>query len=361
LVSIQKDRCLGLTEQKAAGWTDEESLICGNIVTATLDMANGEKKIVRRNRNCQWPKTGGEVGYSKPGDKSFWFKCGADSVSAPLEMMPMTFVVDDGDNLAFSLQVNAKADVKGNAYFLQGVPSPFFNGGTGVTPIPTPGIYYSWPQLLVTGAIMVEGVNYTIDSGIGWVDHQLMMSSLENPKDAAHPVPFIEDSVPFNGWTWQFYNFENGDAFTGAAFILGEMVNNPKITYGYYLTLVNGEWLALFSMGDNQLLNFMPFPAPVCPPSPQSTQVNFPVNRSYQEVKSLLPLVSISGMATSWYHDGTFNNSNWSVGAENPADYVDTTGAGSNGLGFLEAIGFESVESFRTRLLYYLETGNFPC
>ncbi|MGZ5433430.1 MAG: lipocalin-like domain-containing protein, partial [Thermoanaerobaculia bacterium] len=50
----------------------------------------------------------------------------------------------------------------------------FLQGGfrtPGVTPLPTPGIYYSWPQLSVNGSIRVGDTTYTVTGGSAWMDH----------------------------------------------------------------------------------------------------------------------------------------------------------------------------------------------
>src|SRR5579872_6606399 len=263
LLSIQKNRCVGKTAQHEANWSDTDTVICANVVTVTVDMANGEQKIVRRTRNCQWALTGGNVSYSAPGDDGFWFRCGNDSISGSLDVLPLNVIVDDGDNINMNLTLTAKEEMTGTPYFLQGMPSTTGNGGTGLTLVPKPGIYYSWPQLNVAGSITVEGIGYTIKSGTGWIDHQLLMGSLQNADGLVHPVPFVEDPMPQDGWTWQFYNLNNGDAFTGASFVTGAMINSVSFSYGYYLRLVQGEWVALFIMGNNQLLAFTPFPAPI--------------------------------------------------------------------------------------------------
>jgi hypothetical protein len=213
----------------------------------------------------------------------------------------------------------------------------------------------------VTGSVSVQGNTYTIDSGIAWIDHQLLMSSLENAEGAATPVPFVDDPKPINGWTWQYYNFNNGDAFTGASFITGEISSELPIGYAYYLKLTEGNWLAYYMIGKNELSDFTSFPAPVCQSGFASTEVSIPIHRSYSGLVSLGTPQPLAGTSTPWITDGTFNNPNWSIGAENPADYVDTSGYGSDGVGFLEAIGLESVDSFRARSLKFLEAGDYPC
>ncbi|MBV8659565.1 MAG: hypothetical protein JO142_17220 [Burkholderiales bacterium] len=347
LLSMQKTRAVGVAAQHAAGWTDLDATIACNLVTVTVDMGPGQRKIVRRTPNLQWPAKGGAVDFSRPGDDRFHYSCGPDSLTGTLDVLPLTVKVRDGGNITIDIELTHGSNVaRDTAFFLQGVPKQgsITGGGTGVTPVPTPGIYYSWPQLQVSGSLMVEGVNYTILSGTGWIDHQLMMTSLDNPDGKAHPVPFVEDPTPYNGWVWQFYNLENGQAFTGAGFVLGEMIDNPKMTYGYFLNPANGGWEAIFINGNMDLLYPNAFPSRVGKSSPQ---VDIPVVRAYSGVENIFTGKPLSGVATPWHSDGTFNGMNGALGAEFPADFTDLSGQYANGLGYLETIGFEPVAMFR--------------
>ncbi|MGZ5457664.1 MAG: lipocalin-like domain-containing protein [Thermoanaerobaculia bacterium] len=127
----------------------------------------------------------------------------------------------------------------------------FLQGGfrtPGVTPLPTPGIYYSWPQLSVNGSIRVGDTTYTVTGGSAWMDHQLMATSLENDSNAARPIPFVEEPTPLNGWSWQYFNLKNGDAFTLASFQKGSINPLPFVGYGYYLTRGsdNATWISSY-------------------------------------------------------------------------------------------------------------------
>src|SRR4051812_38543542 len=98
LLSMQRTRSVGLTAQKKSGWTDLDATLATNVVTVTIDMGPGERKIVRRRRNVQWPSKGGSVSFSTPG-KDFFFTCGTDSLRGSKNVLPLDVVVDDGNNM----------------------------------------------------------------------------------------------------------------------------------------------------------------------------------------------------------------------------------------------------------------------
>ena len=359
LLSMQRTRAIGLKAQRVAEWADTQATLATNVVNVVVDMGPGNRNIYRRNRNLQWPMKGGVVNFSVPGDDAFHFQCGSDTLSGPLDVLPLCVRVEDGDNMQLDLVLtNSMAFAVASSFFLQGVPISSGNGGTGFTPIPKPGIYYSWPQLVVSGSVKVGGNSYSVASGSGWIDHQVMMTSLQNPNNAIHPVPFVEDPAPYNAWIWQCYNLDNGQAFTGAGFIEGPMNDSPAINYGYYLVPKNGAWNAIYiTTGASDLLCPNRFPAIVGRSGPGVPVVDIPIVWTYRKVENAQLGNPLAGVATPWYSDGTFNNANWTICAEFPADYTDMSGNYANGLGYMESVGFESVVAYRERALNYLKTG----
>lgn len=372
LLSMQKIRSVGLAAQKSAGWTDQEVTIACNVVTVTVDMGADKKNYHRRSPNLQWSLKGGNVNFSTPGPgQKFSFQCGLDSLSGSVNVLPLNVVVNDGDNMQIDIELKNKFfnPETETAHFLQGVPfiRPGGNGGTGITPIPTPGIYYSWPQLRVTrGTVTVKGKPYTIVSGTGWMDHQVMMTSLKNPKTSVNPeIPFVGkpplyDWPPlYDGWVWQYFNLENGESFTGAGFVLGPMNYSPKMDYGYFLTphnlLRKDHWTAIFINGDLTLTDPQLFPA-LCNHPKHNREVEIPISRSYNNIENIFYGHPLSGSAKPWYKDGTFNNPNGSLCAEFPADFTaDPSTKYPNGLGYLETVGFEKVKAYRQYALDYLQ------
>lgn len=356
LLSMTKQRVIGLTTQKLFSFSDNDCLQFTNLATATLDFPKS-KKIIRRSVNSQLPALGGSASFSSIGEE-FYYNIGNDKLSGSMDVLPLTVEVNDGQNLSFNLNLVPPSTMKPeNAFFLQGIPNTATLAGTGYTSNPSPGIYYSWPQLKIdtdqTNSITIEGATYTINGGTGWMDHQLMMQSLENSDNATHPIPFVEEVKPYDGWSWQFFNLDNGDAFTGASFQKGNLNPSIPLSYGYYIkpNTDSTQWESEYIYGDMFLKNFLGHPVIV--DNPTSPLIQFPTMWEYSNLQSIG--LSLSGNATPWINDGTFNSQSLQVISENPVDYIDVTGNNNNGVGFCESVGFESVESYRLRAKKYLK------
>lgn len=354
LVVMEKNRCVGIDSQREAGWTDEEISLVTNLATVTIDMGPENRKYFRRSRNCQWGLKGGNLSFSKPGEK-FYFTCGDDSMTGTENVLPLNVVVNDGSNMKINVQfTNQESFNVEDSFFLQGIPNLHIggSGGTGTTPNPTPGIYYSWPQLRISGSVEVGGNKYTIQSGSGWIDHQLMMSSLQNPKGEISPVPFVDDFRPFNGWTWQFFNLENGDAFTGSSFITGEMESKLSFPYGYFISPHDGKWKAHYLTGES--CNLYPVAFPSIVDSQNSRKVYIPLFRTFNKLKTLFGH-ALTGAAAPWHNEGTFNGGDWAVASEFPADFIDQSGEFANGVGYMESVGFQNVNDYREFAIEFLK------
>jgi hypothetical protein len=356
LLSMQKQRIIGLTTQKAYGLSDNECMMFVNLVTATIDLP-GTRKTIRRTENFQLPALGGSGGFSSKGE-AFYMICGTDSLTGTRHVLPLTAVVRDGDNLNLELTFIPPEGMKPrHAFFKQGMPNLALKG-RGYTYDPSPGIYYSWPQLRIDlekdKHLVIDGTAYHIHGGGAWMDHQLMMQSLKNPKNEQHPIPFIEDPLPFNGWSWQFFNLDNGHAFTGASFQKGEFDPSPTIVYGYYIKPTkNGKrWEAVYLWGDMHMKDFKAFP--VITDDPASPTVMLPNRWDYDNIQTVKGLL-FAGTATPWFFDGSFNGQNRQIIGENPVDYRDSLHADIRGTGFCESVGFEPVESYTERAVTYLK------
>ncbi len=358
VLSMQKQRIIGLTTQTKFAWSDKESMLFTNLATATLDFPD-RKEIIRRRPNLQLPALDGDASYSSQ-EEDFYFTCGPDTLSGSKNVLPLVVSVKDGNNLSFDLTFIPKEGFSPeNAFFLQGIPSISGMGGTGFTGNPTPGIYYSWPQLAIdtnsSNTMVVDNIIYTITGGGGWMDHQLMMQSLKNSLDSILPIPFTDDPKPYNGWSWQFFNLDNGDAFTGASFQIGDFNRSPRLTYGYYIFADNNlkKWNALFINGDMYLKDFRSFPIKL--DDPLSQTLTLPTQWEYNNIETILGVSSFAGIATPWLNNGTFYGQTDQIISENPVDYVDSSADQPSGVGFCESVGFEAVDRYRQRALKYLE------
>ncbi|MBN2780363.1 MAG: hypothetical protein JXR21_00175 [Candidatus Marinimicrobia bacterium] len=347
LLSMQKQRIIGLTTQQEYGLSDEDCLMFINLVTATVDIP-GQEKIIRRNGNVQLPAMGGMGGFSDKGE-DFYMACGPDSLIGSRDVLPLKAIVNDGEHLNIDITFIAPEGMEPrHAFFKQGIPNLRLKG-TGYTNDPSPGIYYSWPQLRVdaktNNRLIVDGIAYQIIDGGAWMDHQLMMQSLRNPKNDPHPLPFVEDPMPVNGWSWQFFNLENGHAFTGAAFQKGEFDPDPTIVYGYYLEPTkNGKrWKSTYMWGKLHLRDFKDFPVIIGDAA--SPTVKLPNRWEYEAIEDIKEKL-FYGVAIPWFSDGSFNGQSRQIIGENPVDYRDSINADIKGTGFCESVGFEEVSAY---------------
>jgi predicted secreted hydrolase len=364
LYSIQRRRAVGVTVQALAGWNDTDAQLASAVGTVTV-VTSKQTAYVRRRPNIQWTAAGGSAKFSAA-NEPLHFQCGSDFIKGSVDVLPLKVHVDDGE-MKLDLTLSNPRMAPRDAFFLQGgSPVP------GVTPLATPGIYYSWPQVDVAGTIGVGGQTYKVTGGSGWIDHQLMATSLENSGNAATPVPFVDDPRPMNGWSWQYFNLKNGDAFTLASFQTGELNPLPAVFYGFYVTpSSNGKkrvrgrkWTASHLAGVMALEDFQTFDVDAGggPPSQSPGTVSIPTSWSYLlgSVGDGPVKVALIAQTRKWSDDGTFNNANGGIASELPVDLVDLSvgapggGGFGSGVGFGESISFEPVAQYHARALAYL-------
>ncbi|MEA2998687.1 MAG: hypothetical protein QOK17_520 [Sphingomonadales bacterium] len=350
LVVIARNRTVTNAVQAQAGWSDAEAQVVDSTATVTLSTAK-VSKIVRRSRNVQWAKLGGEVEFATD---PFCYRCGPDSLTGPADgsrdVVPLTVAIDDGDNL--NIRLTMSSDLKGEeAFFLQGM--------DGYTPPPKAGLYYSWPQLQVSGTVVVEGISYSV-TGTGWIDHQMMMYEPAPPSPAPSPLPPAPSPgwapmQQFNGWSWCQFNFSNGDVFTGAAFQIGSLRTEAPFSYGFYLTRADTGWEKVFLQGRLFLDRFLPGLENVLLPTAwryEATDV---------EGGGLADLVVVPGPI---YPDGSFTTGNLKVEGETPVTVTMLNRAANNGdngpcvavtgSGYCESVSYEPPEQYLARAFEFL-------
>ncbi|NEZ57816.1 hypothetical protein DXZ20_19635 [Leptolyngbyaceae cyanobacterium CCMR0081] len=371
MIWLQKNRIVGTTAQTEANWSDEESLICASKVTVVMKTDNGKGRLIRRNRNLQWPLKGGHIAYSKPGE-NFRFVCGPDSFSGSKNVLPLRAQVNDGDRMRLDLVADCQdALTPETAFFLRGV------NGCGFTELPAPGFEYGWPQIKVSGTVMVEGKTYQVESGLGWIDHQNLNGSLENPPQQTpgyDSIPFVDDGQPFLGWCWMYLNLANKDTLMTIGLNVGPnpIGLSPQLpiisTSSYYTSIKEGKLdVTILSnpekpplVGEMKITNFQVLPTITNASGPYPPNALIPNGWTLTNVKDHSWAHALAGNVTAWSDDATFNAEDWSLASEMPVDFTDTSGQFANGTGYAEVIGYENSFSFQQRALVFLETGVLP-
>jgi predicted secreted hydrolase len=245
IIMFFRDRLVGQAIQGNAGWTDEQSQVAHTIATAGFKDGDLPGFHVVRNANAQWVHGNAGAVTFPSADNGYLYQIGPDQMQwGSANVLPVTLTVGDTANLEINLTFSS-AMPETSAWFLQ--------GDNGVTPAAMPGLYYSWPQLSVSGTVTTENGTLNV-TGTGWIDHQLQMHEL--PGDPPGPLPPHPDpwvSNAFTGWQWCQFNFDNGAAYTGATFQNGPFCVNLASPYGFYVApaadgqswttyLVTGPW-----------------------------------------------------------------------------------------------------------------------
>jgi hypothetical protein len=355
IIVIARSRAVTNAVQAQAGWSDTEAQIVDSTATVTLSTEQ-VSKIVRRRPNVQWTKLGGQVEFQPdaehPGE-AFLYRCGPDSLRGSRDVVPLEAVIDDGENMKVKLTLSTSRPA-GADYFLQ--------GDNGLTPAPKAGLYYSWPQLAVSGTVEVEGRSYAV-SGTGWIDHQMMMyepASVPAPPPPLPPAPSAGwvPTQQVNGWSWCQFNLENGDVFTGAAFLFGAIGTDAAFTYGFYLKPCPQGWEKIFIQGHLHLDRFLPGLHGVPVPTAWRYEVSDVVGGG------LADIVLVPGPI---YPDGTFTTGNMKVQAETPVAVSLVNRAGNNsrtgpstvltGTGYCESVDYGAPEEYLERAFRFLGIG----
>ena len=349
LLDMLRFRLISTKLQAEVGWSDPDCQLVWNAVTVTVSGAGGSR-IYRRNLNVQWRKTGGEVEF--PGerpDAPFVFRCGPDVMVGPPDVLPLGISVVDTGNISLELRLSSA------------MRHPFFLQGTdGITPPPKPGVYYSWPQLAVDGYVYVGEAAYNV-SGVGWIDHQLLMQT---------PPTIPTPPYPIDGWNWCQFNFDNGEAFTAAAFQTGMISVNPLTPYGFYLRRSDDgqSWRAERLIGALAMDHLIPTLHQVMQATSWTyTATNFPA-----EADALARPFDLDVTTAPWIDDASFETADLAVPSEVPVSVAmvnkaerlslsppgkSPLGEAITGAGFCETVNWEPWASYQARALAFLRAG----
>jgi len=339
LLSMERVRVLANAVQKEAGWSDEAAQVVWCAVTAVVSSPSGST-ITRRNPNVQWAPLGGIVEF--PGDQ-FVYRCGADVLTGSGDVLPLTISVDDGENISLTLTGISQLPPP-TAFFLQGM--------GGVTPF-LPGIYYSWPQLIVSGPVTIDGVTYQTE-GRGWLDHQLMMQTVPTQAPPAPPPGF-------SGWSWCQFNFDDDRAFCAAAFHNGPMSARSLVPYGYHLRRQGDHWDAEAVVGNLRMDRFVTGLHGVIQPTEWTyTATNMPMAPAFSPLDLMIT-------TAPWHLDCTFETGDLAVPSEVPVSAALTdraltpggapAGRAITGEGYCESVGFEDRGRYMERAAAFLRGG----
>ncbi len=332
-VDLVRERAVSLDVQRQSGWSDEEAQIVFSLASANV-ATRKDKFTVRRRSNAHWPiKAPGSVAMSRPGSP-FLFRCGPDVLqSSGVSVLPLNVRVDDGSLLQIDLTVTSPLAPE-KAFFLQ--------GDEGLVSPPYPGIYYSWPQLSVSGRVTASGTIYPV-SGVGWIDHQVMMHSPAKPV-APPPSP----AQVFDGWSWCGFNLADGSAFTAAGFqILGKSEPKLLVPLGFHVKRSADGWQQPTRVfGDVTLGGFIPM----------MQNVEMPTDWIWNVADFEFGLPQIDLHAVPWYPRCDVESENMVVICETPVDLRWVKGGAVAGVGVCETFNFEPLEAYVRRALQYLRS-----
>lgn len=342
LAVMSRDRAVSNAVQEQAGWSDAQAQVVDSSATITV-ATRADGFIARRRPNVQWAMLGGITRFDTG---QFRYQAGPDSMQGSQKVLPLAVSINDGPD--FTIDITLSSDLRPDkAFFLQGV--------DGITPPPSPGIYYSWPQLSASGTVTVRGQRYDV-SGTGWIDHQLLMTSAGTLPAPPRPPGWAPPADQFNGWSWCQFNLGNGDAFTASAFQLGPLRTKLPIPSGYYVRRQAGTWNPVPVVGSLDLDCFTPALGGFLQPTAWS----------YSASDLARQMVDLALVATPWYPDGSFCSGYLVTPCETPvnvaladrARVALATGPGIalTGTGYCESIGYEPEQRYLDRALAFLKT-----
>lgn len=332
-VDFVRSRSVSLEVQKNANWSDDDAQVVYTLATVTL-ATRRHNLVVRRSANAHWPiKASDMVEFNCPGDP-FLFRCGADVLQSQSAcVLPLTVQIDDG--LAMKIELTVTSALSPDKAF-------FRQGADGLVSPPDPGMYYSWPQVAVTGRVTAEGETYQV-SGLGWIDHQVMMKV---PAKPVEPPP--SPGQLFQGWSWCGFNLNDGHAFTAAGFQFGDKVEPVLVvSEGFYVQRTEDGWRPIpIIIGAVRVGGFVPM----------LHDVSMPTDWMWSVVERTYPLPEVELQATSWHRRCDFEADSLLVICETPVSLTSVNTGHFAGVGYCESFGYESLEAYQERALAFLKS-----
>ena len=345
LMTTQNSRLIPQDIQALAGWSDAECHVVSS--STTIMVSNGsESRIVRGQPNIRWLIGGDTVVF--PSVETQVYRSGDDVWTwGGEQVLPLRIQSRVGDaSIDLTLATDMALD---KAWFLQAL--------GGRTPPPRAGLYYSWPQLAVVGTVTL-GEQVLDVSGKGWIDHQMMMATPPDP--VPPPPPILPPTINtldngYRGWQWCQFNFENGDAYTGATFQDGPFRTNLLSTFSGYITKVDGVWVPQQVNAEWRLDALVNTLHDVLQPTEWTYELQPPASGDAAGSGAAGTIV-----ASPLHPDGAFIGAGLQVNSEvaarvtltrTPASGAATTLAGA---GYCETVSAETRAHYVTRLLDFL-------
>jgi hypothetical protein len=197
--------------------------------------------------------------------------------------------------------------------------------------------------LAVSGRITIGGKSYQV-SGLGWIDHQVIMREPSPPV-----VPPPSPAKLYQGWSWCAFNLNDGNAFTAAGFQTGNTIEPVlPVPEGFYVERIVDRWIATPIVGAVDLGGFIPM----------IDNVSMPTGWTWKAIG----LHEVALNAKAWYPRCDFEADNLVAICETPVSLDSRigpssaagTGATFAGVGVCESFNYESLDAYQKRALAHL-------
>ncbi|HEY1751099.1 MAG TPA: hypothetical protein VGG29_07535, partial [Caulobacteraceae bacterium] len=169
------------------------------------------------------------------------------------------------------------------------------------------------------------------------------------------------------GWNWCQFNFNNGEAYTCAAFQVGGISLNPLVYYGFYLKRQGDSWLAERVLGGMALDHLIASQNAVMQATSWVyTGTNLP-DLSPSPPPSPPPPFNVMVTTAPWVLDGSFVTADLATPSEVPVSATLTNtalaatlsplGEAVAGHGYCETVNWEPWPLYVARATAFLKDG----